>query len=103
MTTEPRFPLCAAEHPNFDQSTLPADMPAGFDDSTWCNDTCPSFINEAAGLVIFIDYANPEDREFPETPRFSLGIWDDGSTGENIIATDDWSEFQRVLAGRLSA
>lgn len=94
----PRFPTMAREHPRFDQSTLPADIPDGFEDVTWCNDTCPSFLNEKAGLIIFVDYAAPEDREEPDMPRFSLGAWDGGSTGNALALSDNWADIIAAIA-----
>lgn len=102
--TAPRFPLCAAEHPKFDQSTLPEVMPAGFDDSTWVNDTCPSFVNEGAGLVLFVDYTDPAQKEVPEGPLFTLAVWDGGATGEEVAASDDWGVMQvEILAALFAA
>lgn len=82
------------EFPDFDPATMPA-IPSGFDDVSWHNDMCPSFLNEAAGLIIFVDYVDCKEREFPEIPRFTLGTWDNGNTGNDIVSTDDW---QLVLA-----
>lgn len=90
------------EFKDFDPATMPA-IPAGFDDVSWHNDTCPSFMNEASGLIIFVDYANPAEREFPETPRFTLGTWDDGNTGNDIVSTDDWQEVIAHILARAFA
>lgn len=91
------FPNLARAFPDFDQATLPV-IPVGFDDSP-ChhNDMCPSFIHEATGLLLYIDYANPDDRDLPETGRFMLSQmqmhaeygWQAGDS-DAIIVTDDW-------------
>ena len=46
----------------------------------------------AARLMIFVDYANPAEREFPESPRYLLrAMGDDISDDKDIAASDDWS------------
>lgn len=81
------------EFPDFDPATMPT-IPQGFDDVSWGNDTCPSFLNEIAGLIIFVDYADAAKREYAETPRFSLSIYDNGNTGEYVVASDDWRAIE---------
>lgn len=71
MTTEPKHPLMAKEFPDFDQATLPT-IPAGFEDTSWHNDACPSFQHEGLGLHLFIDYADPELREMASPTRFRV-------------------------------
>lgn len=84
------------EFPDFPAADMPA-IPEGFVDVSWKNDSCPSFLNVDAGLVLFVDYLDPELREEPTCPRFSLGVWDDGSTGWTLAATDDWAEILAAL------
>ncbi len=91
------------EFPDFDPATMPA-IPRGFDDVSWHNDACPSFQNEASGLIIFIDYADKSLSELPSVPRFSLSEIDpeeEGDTG--IAASDDWSEIQAHILARAFA
>lgn len=38
--------------------------PIGFVNSTYRNDTCPSLYNEASNLHLFVDYLDPEKREY---------------------------------------
>lgn len=85
------FPNTAREFPDFDQTTLPA-IPAGFEDVSWHNDSCPSFLNEKAGLIIFTDYADPALREFEEGPRFNLNTWDNGNC-DTLRESDDWQDI----------
>lgn len=77
------------EFPDFDAATMP-EIPAGFDDVSWHHDICPSFLNEAEGLIAFVDFEDAESREYPETPRFTLGRWDNGNTGDDVCSSDDW-------------
>lgn len=82
---------------DFDDTTMPV-MPEGFEDESWENDTCPSFHHSALGLTIFVDYAKPEMREFPDSDRFTLhsdprdakGSRPADSQMEVLLSTDDW-------------
>lgn len=57
------------EFPGFELNIV---IPEGFDDISWANNRCPSFINKDLDLILWVDYENEEDREYPELPRFSL-------------------------------
>ena len=89
------------EFPDFEPATHPA-IPEGFEDVSWHNETCPHFHNKALRLSIFVDFAAPEAREFPESPRFSVATTDDvgypldDQTGNP--ATDDWAEILAYIA-----
>jgi len=78
--------------------------PAGFKDTSWGNDACPSFTNEALGLVIWADSIDPARREFTDRPRFLLATIDhsdDIADGSHIMSTDDWLAIAKAL-GRSS-
>lgn len=88
------------EFPDFDPATMPT-IPAAFVDVSWRQDTCPHFIDPWRSLSLFIDYADADRREFPETPRFGLysqplnecgGATDVGLQVE-LVLTDDWAEI----------
>jgi hypothetical protein len=91
------------EFPDFPAADMPA-IPAGFVDSSWCNDACPTIQSEALRLSIFIDYADPAQRELGEdTDRFLVLQLDaEGSyTGdEPLVATNDWSEVLAFIASK---
>lgn len=89
------FPLTAAAFPDFDLSTMPETIPAGFVESSFKNDACPSFWNEAAGLQIFVDYADIDAREFPGSPRFHVV---DSVNGDSLISANDWVELTGKVA-----
>ena len=56
------------EFPDFDaRSEAEALIGAGFADTSWHNDACPSFTRE--GLWVFVDYVDPSRREFPDSSR----------------------------------
>lgn len=88
------------EFPDFPADEMP-EVPASFDDVSWHNDACPSFVSDALGLQIFIDYKDPNQREFPETERFSVQSQDHGvEVSGPSLATDDWSEVLAFIAAR---
>lgn len=83
----------AQEFPDYDQDTLPL-IPAAWDDSSWHNDACPSFVIEDIGVQVFIDYANAVQRETLGGYRYSVLDVADIQTLE-MLSTEDW---QAVLA-----
>jgi hypothetical protein len=77
------------EFPDFPADDMPA-IPQGFEDSSWHNDSCPSFTSEALGLRIWIDFADPEQRDIREGCRFALEPADNLDTITEPTCTDDW-------------
>jgi hypothetical protein len=77
----------ATEFPGYDLATLPA-IPVHWADESWHNDTCPCWATEN-GLRVFVDFADPADREVSETTRFSVHTADDSM--EVVHEGDDWS------------
>jgi hypothetical protein len=91
MTFQTKFP-------NFPASDMPA-IPAGFEDSSWHNDACPSISNE--NMTIWIDYSDVSLREFDEKyPRFNVQPMRDGIeiTGDGGLVTDSWDEVLAYIA-----
>lgn len=85
------------EFPDFDPATMPA-IPAGFEDQSWHNDVCPSFWHEANRLRIWIDYANPRDREDETMTRFALVRTDEECTHvADIVHSDDWADILAAI------
>lgn len=89
------------EFPDFPEADMPG-IPAGFTDISWRNDVCPSFSNDAAGLVVFIDFLDKPRREFPESERFTVMGWDgeglaspEAGSPPDLFGSDDW---QAVVA-----
>jgi len=41
-----------------------------WDDTAWHNEPCPSVTCDV--FVLYADYADPDQREFPESPRFTM-------------------------------
>jgi hypothetical protein len=97
------------EFPNFDPATMPA-IPAGFEDASWANETCPHFINDALRLHIFVDFTKEDDREHQGVKRFSLHPSEAFDIGEaadeqiTLVASDDWQEvLTAILAEAFAA
>jgi hypothetical protein len=102
-----RYAVTAREFPSFDLATMP-DVPAHWEETSWHNDACPSFIITDS-LGVFVDFADPAMSDFPnwrrdgKMKRFSLcpmrdrqHISSDDADAEGLpenIQTDDWNEL----------
>jgi hypothetical protein len=84
--------LYLREFPDFASEQILA-IPAAFEDVSWHNDACPSFHCEAMALTIWIDYASPSNREFPDSPRFALVDSADPDSPVDVYAGDDWQSL----------
>lgn len=95
------------EFPEFPAADMP-DIPEQWEDSSWHNDACPSFVVMKGGegdsnfklARVWIAESDPAQREFPESPRFQVSFEDgmrgaqDELNGFSIgIASDDWQEI----------
>lgn len=97
------------EFPDFPAADMPA-IPAGFEDTSWHNDSCPSLTSDEIGLTIWIDYLDPALREYQDNqgaaqyPRFSVHCQNHGveSSGPSIM-TDDWAEVLAFIEQRRSS
>lgn len=83
--------------PDFAPATLPA-IPDGWKDVSWRNDSCPSF--EAGHVHVFVNYADPAERELSEGGRFfALACTDSqGYHDGGLLDTDDWSAMLTFVA-----
>lgn len=86
------------EFPDFDPATMPA-IPGGFSDISWKNDAMPSFECTKLGLVLWIDFLKPEDRETPGMKRFMAHPMHSEGRSHCFIETDDWAEMLAWLEG----
>lgn len=89
------------EFPDYPEADMPT-LPEGFVDTSWINNSAPSFESKALGLSIWIDYLDPANREH-EGERFLINEIDaDGAfkNDEPDLATDDWSEVLAFIASR---
>lgn len=79
------------EFPSYPPLSLP-EIPSTWEDTSWHNDMCPSWCTPDRGLQVFVDYLDPSMRAFPETVRFTVV----DSEGNEVAATDDWSEVLKA-------
>lgn len=84
------------EFPDFQTNAMP-ELPQGFFDQSWHNDTMPSFTNEKLGLKVWIDYAEPERREDPSGKRFALQQVSDDDESEDLLLSDSWPEVLAMI------
>lgn len=93
------------EFPDFLEADWPTMPPVGdFVDVSWRNDMCPSIASDRLQLQVWIDFLNPTDREFFDSPRFRVEpqICGIEATGESL-ETDDWAEVLAFIAKRAEA
>ncbi len=89
-------PLYKREFPGF--PTITEAIPEGFKDSSWHNNTCPSFSHEypdGGALHIHLDWPNPDQRDAgPHFPRYSLWLQHhDGYDVGEAVVSNDWQEI----------
>lgn len=89
------------EFPDFNPPDMPT-IPEGFEDTSWRNDSAPSFTNKTLRLRLFVDFADRNQREIPESERFSVSEELDDATGDVLLATDDWAEIVAFVEARLA-
>ena len=94
-------PLFLREFPDFDDPGFKA--PEDFEDGSWGNEQCPLFFDDENGLMLGVDYVNPENREFPEGGRFSLHDYarSGARSGPRLVAVSDDLADMEALAGRV--
>jgi hypothetical protein len=92
MSQVESLPLWKQEFPEFGEMDVV--IPEGFEDASWRNEPCPCFVNSALDACLYVEFRNPEAREFPEVKRFMLIEMEKGQhIGENrreFVHTDDY-------------
>jgi len=75
-----------------------AEISPDWEDSSWGNDACDSFENDALRLKLWCDYVNPEHREI-DGARFTVCRMDENGQSEHpaLLATEEWSEVVDFL------
>lgn len=108
MPTRPRVTpedaaLLEREFPDFDRSTLPR-LPEGFTCAAWHNDSCPLWyegdpaVQDPGKLMLAVDFADPDLREFPDSERFSLHMFrKEGGGPRLVISSDDWEVVENTV------
>ena len=89
------YELMAREFPDYVQASLP-EIPESWDDTSWHNDTCPSFYCEDAKMTIHIDEEDAGLREFPGSECRFIVTHPDGSLSvDDVLQTNDWQRRAR--------
>ena len=87
------MPSWKKEFPDYPVNTMP-EIPAGFIDTSWHNDMCPSFEWEHAHLSLWVDFPDPETRDLgPDVARYVLihnGL-------DVLLATNSWDEMVSMI------
>jgi len=100
-TTIVRDTTWRSEFPDFPAATMP-EIPAGFADTSWHNDACPSFTSDACELRLWVDFLDPAQREHPESKsRFYLQPQRAGVeiSGDGLLS-NDWQEVLAFIAAK---
>lgn len=64
-----------------------------WEDTSWHNDTCPSFSNEFVGLRLWVEANDVEQREYDDMSKYSLvTINEDFEQIEVILETENLDE-----------
>lgn len=82
------------EFPEYPAADMPV-LPEGFEDISWGQDACPCIHSDSLNLQVWIDFTNPDDREFQGAKRF---IVVDVKAGADAIETDDWNDVMAFIA-----
>jgi hypothetical protein len=85
----------ATAFPDYPAASMP-NVPVGFYDGSYRNDVCPRFISDDDRVSIWVDYPDPDAREFSlvRQYRVTLASIDDGI----VLETDDWLEAVEAAA-----
>jgi hypothetical protein len=85
------------EFPDFPAADMPDLMPQGFADTSWHNDSCPSFTSEDLGLRIWIDYSDRELCEHAGGSRFALEPSDNEDDITEQVISDNWAVILEAI------
>lgn len=83
----------------FPDFVLDVEIPEGFKDISYINDTCPSWRNDDLRLDLFIDYADAALRETADKARFALCNFDHNQPSDWFF-TDVWAEVLQEIERR---
>ena len=88
-------------HPQFDHIIdIELLTSLGFEDTSYCNDLCPSFtksLTKAIRLTLWIDYKDIDLKDIEDYPMYSLTIEDNEANlaadyFKDLTNTNDWSK-----------
>jgi hypothetical protein len=80
------------EFPDF---VLDVTIPAGFEDNSYHNDVCPHFTKDIGAsdfLCLWVDFANPSEREYSGHARFTAERVKDGDQVA-YVTSDNWQDI----------
>lgn len=103
IATPPK-PQYRVAFPDF--GDLDVDIPNGFTDSSWHNDACPSWTNEALHLQLFVDFADLAKSEMcgidpndPSYGRFQINrLSADNQVDEKLPSIGCFKSYDEALA-----
>lgn len=87
------------EFPDFDPATMPA-IPDGWQDVSWHNDACPSWIakgDDDSGLTVYIDHAKPARRDMDMGARYLVQHHAKDADLTDVFLSDVWADVLRVV------
>jgi hypothetical protein len=85
------------EFPGFPPGAYP-NLPESFEDSSWHNDSCPSMSSGGLGLLVYVDYPDPADREDRSLTRYSVIATVGGEvTYPPVLETDLWADVMDLV------
>ena len=76
-------------------------IPKKWDNTSWLNDGCPSFIYK--NLQIWVDHEDVNNREYEGTKRYGVEILDDDlclpdeTERRFLLSTDDFNELLKFV------
>jgi hypothetical protein len=77
--------------PDYPEADFPVELPEGFSDTSWKNDSCPSMESNSLLLRVWIDYADVSQREHQNGFRYII-LDSEDEDANPILETDSWSE-----------
>ena len=83
----------------FPRFVLDVELPPGFADVSYHNDGCPRFVNIEERVILFVDFADPSDRETPSDKRFVVMETDDEGQVLPVLflLTDDFADVLELF------
>jgi len=85
------------EFPEFESSDVP--VFEGFTDTSWHNDTCPSFerpLKHGVSIRVWVEHQDPQKRDY-FVERFAIDIMQDCECLETVLITDDLDQVRAEI------
>lgn len=77
------------------------EIPVIFIDQSYKNDVCPCFVYRCGErqILLWVDFETPEQRELPDSKRYTLELRFQGEYIYAILATNSQGKITRVISG----